>query len=355
MATLTGLVRDNQFTPDEMERFLAKLFFEGRDRRRHLERFGVLLFLSAVIATFGVIGESAATVIGAMIIAPLMTPIIATAAGLVVAQPRRALRSTLVVLAGVAGVIGVGFVLSLLYTGWIDFANNGQIMGRIEPRMIDLYGALACGAAGAFAMSRDDIADSLPGVAISISLVPPLTVVGIGLGAGEWEIALGALLLFLTNYLAILLAGGGVLVLLGLSRAATRTMEVHTRRAAFVAIAIGMVLVAVPLSLTSARLVDESLMRRQVLAITQAWLAPTEFKLRELEINFLDREVHLLITGPGEPPPIPKLATDLREGLETQVEVEVEVHTAREEASHMERPKRGGLWESLGSILGIEN
>ena len=99
-------------------------------------------------------------------------------------------------------------------TAVISFESNAQITGRVSPRLIDLYAALASGAAGAFAMSREDIADSLPGVAISISLVPPLCVVGIGLSEGQWDASLGALLLFLTNFLSILLAGGGVLALL---------------------------------------------------------------------------------------------------------------------------------------------
>ena len=151
-----------------------------------------LLFLSTVIATYGVIGDSTATVIGAMIIAPLMRPIMATAAAIVTGRFDRAIRSSLIVAAGVAGVIGVSWLLTALnITAVISFESNAQITGRVSPRLIDLYAALASGAAGAFAMSREDIADSLPGVAISISLVPPLCVVGVGLSEGEFGAAWG--------------------------------------------------------------------------------------------------------------------------------------------------------------------
>ena len=75
MGVLRNIVNDNKFTPDRVPPFEAKLFFEGAKRRVDLERFAVLLFLSTVIATYGVLGNSTATVIGAMIIAPLMTPI----------------------------------------------------------------------------------------------------------------------------------------------------------------------------------------------------------------------------------------------------------------------------------------
>lgn len=182
MRILRNIVDNNKFTPQDVPAFEAKLFFEGAKRRVNLERFTVLLFLSTVITTLGVIGDSVATVIGAMIIAPLMRPIMATAAGLVMGDMKRAGRSFVVVVAGVAGVIGLSWLLAELnLANVISFDTNSQITGRISPRLIDLAAALAAGAAGAFAMSRDDVADSLPGVAIAISLVPPLCVVGIGL------------------------------------------------------------------------------------------------------------------------------------------------------------------------------
>ena len=210
MGLLSNIVQDNKFTPEDVPKFEAKLYFEGAKRRKDMEQFVVLLFLSTVIATYGVIGDSTATVIGAMIIAPLMRPIMATAAAIVTGRFDRAIRSALIVAAGVAGVIGVSWLLTAMnITAVISFESNSQITGRISPRLIDLYAALASGAAGAFAMSREDIADSLPGVAISISLVPPLCVVGVGLSEGEWLAAWGALLLFVTNFLSILLAGGG--------------------------------------------------------------------------------------------------------------------------------------------------
>lgn len=185
------IIDDNKFTPEDVPQFEAKLFFEGANRRIDLERFAILLLLSTMIATYGIIGDAVATVIGAMIIAPLMRPIMGTTAGLVIGDMRRAARSFLVVVLGVAGVIVLTMLLTeITVTRAISFETNSQILGRVTPRLIDLYAALAAGAAGAFALSRDDIADSLPGVAIAISLVPPLCVVGIGLAEGEWEAAL---------------------------------------------------------------------------------------------------------------------------------------------------------------------
>jgi uncharacterized hydrophobic protein (TIGR00271 family) len=167
MGILSDIIRDNRFTPEELPKFERKLFFAGARRRSYLERFGVLLSLAVVIATMGVLNDSTATVIGAMIIAPLMTPIMATAAALVVGRKERAFQASLIVIAGVVGVIALSWLLGLGYLlvgGFLSFETNTQITSRTSPGLIDLVAALAAGAAGAFAMSRDDIADSLPGV-----------------------------------------------------------------------------------------------------------------------------------------------------------------------------------------------
>ncbi len=230
MKLISNIVDDNKFTPEDVAPFADKLFFEGDTRRIRLERFAVLLFFATVIATYGVLGDSVATIIGAMIIAPLMTPIMATAAGLVMGNMPRAGRSFLTVVLGVIGVILTAwFITSFLNPTIVSYTSNSSIVGRISPSLTDLMVALASGAAGAFAMSRSDVADTLPGVAISISLVPPLCVVGIGLSGGEWAVASGAMILFLTNFLAILLSGGGLLALLGLSAASTE--QLSSRRA----------------------------------------------------------------------------------------------------------------------------
>jgi uncharacterized hydrophobic protein (TIGR00271 family) len=168
MNTLSKILRDNRFQAADVPLFEKKLFFEGERQRPYLERFFVLLILATIIATAGIFADSTATVIGAMIVAPLMTPIMATAAALIMGNMSRALNRLLLVLTGVITVIFLSWLMGLLYSQSINFAENAQIIARISPRLIDLIAALASGAAGAFCLSRDDIADSLPGVAISI-------------------------------------------------------------------------------------------------------------------------------------------------------------------------------------------
>ena len=323
MSVLSEMLGANRFTPEDVPRFEAKLFFEGARRRRYYEQFGVLLLLATVIATMGILGDSTATVIGAMIIAPLMTPIMATAAALVTGRMGRAGRSLLLVVVGVIGVIGVSWLLGTLYTGVISFDSNAQILGRISPRVIDLIAALASGAAGAFCMAREDISDSLPGVAISISLVPPLCVVGISLQAGQWDAAGGAFLLFLTNFLSILLAGGGVLALLGLSGAAMVKITGTARRNAFIVIITSVVIVMVPLWITGARISEDARTEGAAKAIATRWVAGTDYEVRSVNAN-VDKVV-VLITGSGTPPPFSNLESELKATLQRPLMIILDV------------------------------
>jgi uncharacterized hydrophobic protein (TIGR00271 family) len=323
MSALSSIFRENEFTVEELPAFDKKLFFEGARRRPYLVRFTVLLFLATVIASGGVIADSTATVIGAMIIAPLMTPIMGTAAAFVMGNMHRAAKSLLLVGAGVALVIIVSWVVGNLHINVISYTSASQITGRISPRVIDLIVALASGAAGAFAMSRDDIADSLPGVAISISLVPPLCVVGIALSDGQWVAALGALVLFLTNFLSILLAGGGVLAMLGLGRVATKTLVGHARRNAFLVVALGVLLISIPLAATSLKVARETITEYQTVRIAQRWVAQSGYEVRGVDAR--DGEVVVLIAGKGALPASTELVSALEDSLRYPVVLDLQI------------------------------
>ena len=186
--------------------------------------FYLLLALAAAIATFGLLTNSAATIIGAMIIAPLMNPISSLAYALVVLSPRLLERAIITLLTGIVLVIAIAY----LTTELLGLSTVGsEILGRTTPNSLDLGVALAAGAAAAFANTRRSIASALPGVAISVALVPPLSVVGIGLCLGELgteiavskgvesSIAAGSFLLFVTNLAGIVFSGSLVFLLQG--------------------------------------------------------------------------------------------------------------------------------------------
>lgn len=167
--------------------------------------FHFLLGASSVIATLGLLANSVAIIIGAMIIAPLIGPIIGIAYSMVVANRRLLRRSSLTLLTGTILTI----LTSCLTCYLVGLRTvSPEILARTNPTLLDLGVAIAAGSAGAFANSRRRIADALPGVAIAVALVPPLSVVGIGLALGQKNLFLGAGLLFATNLTGIIFSGG---------------------------------------------------------------------------------------------------------------------------------------------------
>lgn len=140
--------------------------------KNKLVKFFVLLIFSSAIATYGLIGDSVAVIIGAMIIAPLMLPIMGLAYSISAGDSPAMKNSLLLSMGGIVTAIVVAFFLTLPLSGAIQPNNINQIMVRTSPGIIDLLIALFTGLAGAFAMSRSDVSDTLPGVAIAISLVP---------------------------------------------------------------------------------------------------------------------------------------------------------------------------------------
>jgi Domain of unknown function (DUF389) len=137
-----------------------------------------------------------------------MTPIQGTMLGVVLSDFRNFMVSTAFVMVGIVCAVGMGYLFALFVDEESVLPeNNSQVAGRIAPKLLDLVGAFATGAVAAIALIRSDIAGSLPGVSIAISLVPPLNVVGVCLKIGYWAEAGGAFLLFVTNYVCILVVG----------------------------------------------------------------------------------------------------------------------------------------------------
>jgi uncharacterized hydrophobic protein (TIGR00271 family) len=261
-------------TEKDVARMRDQLFFEGPERPRRLSRFWLLLILAAVIAAAGIVSDSTATVIGAMIVAPLMTPILGVVLAVVLMDTANLRRCLLLLVAGAASVVVVGWLVGFLVPYPVVAATSTQVAARITPRLVDLAAALATGAVGSVALARSDISDTLPGVAIAISLVPPLAVVGLTLESGEANQALGAFLLFVTNVAAILASGVVVMALYHASRtSAGATERAVSRWGAVGIIAVLLVVVIVPLRANSDR-VDQTYTRQAgVGAVAERWVS----------------------------------------------------------------------------------
>ena len=304
--------------------FEDKLFIEGPQTARRLTDFFALLLFATVIATYGILSNSTATVIGAMLVAPLMGPMMATTAAVVMGSVPRALRALALAAAGIVSVIVFSYVLSWVVPDvTISFTSNAEITSRIHPGLYALLTALGAGAAGAFITSRSELAEALGGVAIAIALVPPLCVVGIALKLGQMDAAGGASLLFLTNFLAILLAGGVVLLVLGLGRSVVSKEQGRFRLRAFLVILVGLLLVAIPLSLTAYQNVMSAKGNAQATAEVHRWLAGTSYRVDTVNAN--DGVVEVTVEGNGPLQPAEQLANQLAVALDHPVIVELRV------------------------------
>jgi uncharacterized hydrophobic protein (TIGR00271 family) len=175
------------------------------------------IFFSAGIAAFGLVESSPAVIIGAMLISPLMGPIMGTGLALAVGDIYLGIKAVLNLLVSVA--------VSILFSGFLVWllpfhSATAEIIARTNPNLLDLGIALLSGLAGSVVVCRGggNGMTALPGVAIAVALMPPLCTVGFGLGSGlNWEIMSGAGLLFLTNLVAIVASAFLVFFLVGLN------------------------------------------------------------------------------------------------------------------------------------------
>jgi uncharacterized hydrophobic protein (TIGR00271 family) len=302
-------------TTTDLSRMRDHLFFDGPDASRKQSRFWVLLVLATIIASAGVAGDSTATVIGAMIVAPLMTPIMGTVLAIAVGERNNLVRSALMVLGGALVAVALGYVFGLLVPTDIVAETSSQVAGRVNPRLVDLVAALATGLVGAFAQCRADVSDTLPGVAIAISLVPPLVVVGLTLEAGAATEALGALLLFTTNVAAILLAGSVVMVLFGVHRKAAKVAGHElNRRNAWLVVGAMVLVIAVPLVGASTRVATQERNRFLIKDVADDWAEAAGWRLVTVDAQALSYTIRVAGSAPAPDPADLEAALDA-EGL----------------------------------------
>jgi uncharacterized hydrophobic protein (TIGR00271 family) len=223
--------------------------------------FFTMMGLSAAIASFGLLQNSAAVIIGAMLVAPLMAAIFGLSLGVVRGDLRLMRRSASATARGMLLTIAVAAVLTLIIPAP---ALQSEVLNRIRPTLLDLGVAIASGAAGAYALCRKEVSASLPGVAIAAALVPPLAVVGIGLARWRADVAGGALLLFFTNLVCVSAAGGLVFLWLGFRPLPGRESRTQVFRRGVIGSVLMLVAVSVPLGILTAESLREAALTRQL-------------------------------------------------------------------------------------------
>ncbi len=226
--------------------------------------FFFLVILSSVIATLGLLTNSGAVIIGAMLVAPLMSPIIALGLASMSGDEKllRDSGSALVRGAVVSILIAILFAWSNRFLPFVTLQELPvEILSRTRPSPIDLTIALAGGMAAAFALAQPQLSAALPGVAIATALMPPLCTVGVGVALGRWDIAGGALLLFITNAVTIAFAAMLIFFLLGFT---PRRTEGSKLPRGLVYSALFTLALLIPLTLLSAHFVRQANERRDI-------------------------------------------------------------------------------------------
>ncbi|XAM01537.1 TIGR00341 family protein [Phycisphaeraceae bacterium D3-23] len=235
-----------------LERIVPQL--EREDRIALVERvqgasrwnfdFVALICLSTLIATLGLMQNSVAVVIGAMLVAPLMTPLVGCGLSVVQGNGRLIREAIHAVVLGFLLAFSIAVAMGYL----IPHAGlTPQMLARGQPNMLDLGVAFVSGMAAAYATARPNLSGALPGVAIAAALVPPISTSGVALAHGDYITSAGASLLFVTNIVAIVLGAAISLYAVGMQPAHLHTSKKRWTRHAAMSLIMGVVLLSVPL------------------------------------------------------------------------------------------------------------
>jgi uncharacterized hydrophobic protein (TIGR00271 family) len=278
----------------------------------------LLVVLSCTIATFGLITNSVAVIIGAMLVAPLMSPILGLSLASVAGEQVMFRRAGVALIEGV--VLAIALSASITWTVKLlpfDILNPlpGEILARTRPSPFDLGIAIAGGAAAAYALAQPKISAALPGVAIATALMPPLCTVGIGLSLGRSEVQSGAFLLFLTNLSAISFAGIVVFATLGFRPLHVEQTWRHIPRSLFVS-AFLVLIVTVPLVLLTIQSIRESQLQRNIRdVITTELSAIPDAQVVETRLDPQNGVLNLFVTIRASRQPTYKQVVMLQESL----------------------------------------
>lgn len=230
-------------TDDDFKDLLVSL----KDSAKFSYIYATLVILSTLLATTGLFANSTPVIIGAMILAPLMAPIISLSMGVIRADKFLLFQSSRTLFLG----IFLALLFSTIYTLFIPLEQiTVEMQGRLNPNLLDLMVAIFSGMAGAYAYSKEEVTKSLAGVAIAVALVPPLSVTGIGIGIGNLDVMYGSFLLFVTNLVGITLSAALTFIVLGFA-------PVKKAKKGLFYTSVLMVIITIPLFFSFMKVVDK--------------------------------------------------------------------------------------------------
>lgn len=307
--SLKNILIQRGISPEERRSVLEDLFVFGKENQTpYLVRMSILMVLSTIIAGAGLLSDSAAVVIGAMLVAPMMNPVMAAAGSVVMGWPHRFYASLWLVFLMAVTALGLSSLIAALSPELVFIPE--QVLARTRPTYYDLLIALAAGSAGAYTIARKE-SGAIPGVAVAVALLPPLASAGILLTITEFELATRAIVLFLTNLVAMILAGALTFMAVGVSPPRARKQT-----AAFVKGQIGLFFlltaaVSVPLWFYSEKVLFNAHYQAAKSEVLQAWLRRNKLELVDVDIFQEKRHMALSLVGPNRPTNVGELYNDL--------------------------------------------
>ncbi len=314
--------------PAERRAVIASLFFEGSRRGPFVRRFHTLMALAVAIAALGLMADSTAVVIGAMLVAPLMAPVLATSAAMIMGWPAR-IRSNLALAAvGSVAAVALAAAIGVFARGELDPIPS-EVLARTAPNLLDLGIAGAAGAAGAYGYVRRQASDALAGAAVAVALVPPLSVVGLMLQMGEFRLAGGAALLFVVNVAGVLASGAATFLVAGLAPgqrllAAGSQIQDGLRWAA-----IATIIVALPLQFGQQTLLPTPIDPVDVEAAIDDWAKGRNESVETVDVgvNYEDgaATVDLVIATPEQAPPLDELVKVIGAEASEPITVDIQI------------------------------
>lgn len=314
--------------PEDRRAVIASLFFEGSRRPAYLRRYATLTALSVAIAALGLMADSTAVVIGAMLVAPLMAPALATSAAMVMGWRRRMRSNIALVGAGAAGAVALAAAIGVFARGELDPLPS-EVLARTSPNLLDLGIAGAAGAAGAYAYVRKQASDALAGAAVAVALVPPLSVVGLMLQLGEFRLAGGAALLFLVNVAGVLASGAATFLVAGLVPGQRLLSSGSRIQDGLRWAAIATIIVALPLQFGQTRLLPSPLDTNTVEDAIERWAEHTGQTVETVDVgvdyDHGSAQVNLVIATPDTNAPVDELAGAIANEVDQPVTVDIQV------------------------------
>ncbi len=252
--------------------------------------FLIMLGLAAAIASLGLLQDSSAVVIGSMLLAPLMTPMIGIGLSLAQANPKLGWNSLVSIICGFILTLAISFIVAVVTPGE---EMTLQVLARGNPNILDLMIALFSACAAAYALARPNLVGAVAGVAIATALVPPLCAAGISLAYRQYDIAQGASLLFATNLVAIILGAAATFRYLGVtSSEAGKTQRRWVYRVLGI-LGIAVIAMAVPLHLALERNIEQGKPQPANYPLTKA--------VEEALVEHIERTPDVELVAAGRP------------------------------------------------------